>query len=124
MYLKIEGNTQQSNTTTLYVSKSESLITSMQRSFNAPMAQEIDSQAVQFKSYQQLINELVPETAQMSFMEKEHLVNIDGQEVGNLEIDEFLKKNNMVQSSPSKAGMFAQREEIKPMTESSNLQFK
>lgn len=57
----------------LYVTESEKLAASMYRAWRAlPIAQGLDSKSVQFKSYEQLIKKLAPNTADKMFVGKEH----------------------------------------------------
>jgi hypothetical protein len=57
----------------LYVTESEKLAVSMYQAWQAlPIAQGLDSKSVLFKSYEQLIKELAPNTADKMFVGKEH----------------------------------------------------
>ncbi len=57
----------------LYVTESEQLATHMQKIWQSlPLAQGLNANDVQFKSYKQLLLELEPETEHMTFVGKEH----------------------------------------------------
>ena len=57
----------------LYVTESEKLAKNMRRSWRSlPIAQNLAADAVQFKSYQQLITTLCPDAANKTFVNKEH----------------------------------------------------
>ncbi len=60
----------------LYVTESEQLSTHMQLSWQSlPIAQDLNFNDVQFKSYQQLIIDIEPAAAIMAFVDKNHCLD-------------------------------------------------
>ena len=59
----------------LYITESEPLARNMQKAWETlPIAQNLEANTVQFKSYQQLVQSLVDETKHMTFVEKEDCI--------------------------------------------------
>lgn len=71
----IEHHSQATSYPVLYVTESDNLATSMRRAWHAlPLAQNAAANDVQFKSYEQLIKTLMPETENMTFVDKDHCI--------------------------------------------------
>lgn len=94
----LEHSDDEDNDPFLYITESAKLVNSMAHAWsNLPMAQGVHQHKVQFKSYEQLIQELIPETQQLNVVDKNHFITwFNEYTTTYLKITQKIKKNTLI----------------------------